>query len=84
MENIRCCFFDVFHDPTSPGTFRFVECWTGDEKWFWEVQFKRPYYEPYLAITEPMWIVPREMMFAERVQGWSFADERYLLGRVNA
>jgi quinol monooxygenase YgiN len=78
----ECVFFDVFHDSANPGTFRFVECWTKDEKWFREVQLKRSYYEPYNTITAQMWLVPRELQFMDRVEGWSFASDGYLAGSV--
>jgi quinol monooxygenase YgiN len=53
-------FFDVFQDPETPGLFRFVELWSEDKKWFFEVQFKKPYYKPYLDVTVPMWIADRK------------------------
>ena len=56
-ENI---FFDVFQDPETPGRFHFVELWSKDKEWFFEVQFKKPYYKPYLDITVPMWIADRK------------------------
>ena len=84
LDEPECIFFDVFHDPANPGTFKFVECWTESEKWFREVQWNRPYYGPYTEITKPMWLEPREVLFFERVDGWSFADDRYLAGRVNS
>ena len=55
-------FFDVFQDPKTPGLFRFVEVWSKDEKWFNEVQFKKPYYKPYLDKTVPMWIADRKLL----------------------
>ena len=53
-------FFDVFQDPETPGRFHFVELWSEDKEWFFEVQFKKPYYKPYLDITIPMWIADRK------------------------
>jgi quinol monooxygenase YgiN len=53
-------FFDVFQDPETPGRFHFVELWSKDKEWFFEVQFKKPYYKPYLDITIPMWIADRK------------------------
>ncbi|KAK5446566.1 hypothetical protein LTS15_009498 [Exophiala xenobiotica] len=64
----ECIFFDVYHDPSEPGTFRFVETWTKDEDWF--------------PITKPMWIADREMAFFERVNGWSYVDDVYLASSV--
>ena len=53
-------FFDVFQDPETPGRFHFVELWSKDKEWFFEVQFKKPYYKPYLDTTVPMWIADRK------------------------
>jgi hypothetical protein len=33
------------------------------------VQVNREYYKPYLAVTEPMWIKPREVEIWERMDG---------------
>lgn len=82
LREPECIFFDVFHSPTEPGTFRFVEVWKRDQKWFEEHQLTKPYYEPYLTITKPMWIADREMLFTERVDGWSYADAEYLQGAL--
>ncbi|KAK5051495.1 hypothetical protein LTR84_003147 [Exophiala bonariae] len=71
-------YFDVFHSPSEPGKFRFVEVWAKDEKWFNEHQLTKSYYEPYTKVTEPMWIKPREMEFFDRVRGWSYVTEKYL------
>ena len=54
-------FFDVFQDPETPGRFHFVELWSKDKEWFFEVQFKKPYYKPYLDTTVPMWIADRKL-----------------------
>ncbi|ETI23991.1 hypothetical protein G647_05798 [Cladophialophora carrionii CBS 160.54] len=78
----ECLFFDVSHSPTEPGTFRFVEVWQGDQKWFEDVQAKKEYYVPYLEVTRPMWVGDRELVFTERVEGWSFANEAYLEGTI--
>ena len=56
-ENI---YFDVTQDPERPGLFRFVEVWTKDKEWFLSNQLNKPYYEPYLKITQPMWIEERK------------------------
>jgi quinol monooxygenase YgiN len=53
-------FFDVFQDPETPGRFHFVELWSKGKEWFFEVQFKKPYYKPYLDTTVPMWIADRK------------------------
>jgi quinol monooxygenase YgiN len=74
----ECIFFDVSHSPTEPGTFRFVEVWKGDQKWFEDVQLKKEYYTPYVEVTRPMWVAERELVYTERVEGWSYAADMYL------
>jgi quinol monooxygenase YgiN len=84
IDEPECVLFDVFHDPENPGTFKFVECWNKDEKWLRKVQLNKPYYKAYQDITVPMWIEPRQILIFNRVEGWSYANEEYLAGRVNA
>lgn len=78
----ECIYFDVFHLPTEPGTFRFVEVWTKDETWFKDHQLTKSYYEAYLAATKPMWIVDREITYSERVDGWNYVGDDYLEGSL--
>ncbi len=75
-------YFDVSHSPTEPGTFRFVEVWTGDQKWFEEVQLNKEYYAPYLDYTRPMWTKERVMIYSERMKGWSSVTDEYLQGSL--
>jgi quinol monooxygenase YgiN len=82
LQEPECIFFDVYHDPSEPGTFRFVETWTKDEDWFRKNQLTKSYYDPYQAITKPIWIADREMAFFERVNGWSYVDDVYLASSV--
>jgi quinol monooxygenase YgiN len=74
----ECIFFDVSHSPTEPGIFRFVEVWKGDQMWFEDVQLKKEYYTPYVEVTRPMWVAERELVYTERVEGWSYAADMYL------
>jgi len=78
----ECCiqepenlFFDVYHSPSEPGVFRFVEVWSKDREWFVEHQITKSYYGPYIALTQPMWLEPREIAFSERLAGWSHVSE---------
>jgi hypothetical protein len=32
----------------------------------WQVQAQKDYYKPYVAVTEPMWIKPRELEIWQR------------------
>jgi quinol monooxygenase YgiN len=57
----ECLFFDVTQDPENPGSFRFVEAWSKGKEWFIKHQITKPYYAPYLAITQPMWVGEREL-----------------------
>lgn len=78
----ECVYFDIFHSPTEPGNFRFVEVWTKDEKWFREHQLTKPYYTPYEKITQPMLLAPKGLEFFERASGWNYVDNEYLVGSV--
>lgn len=80
----ECLYFEVAHSPTEPGLFRFVEVWTKDKEWFLEHQITKPYYEPYLSITTPMWTADRKLEFFERVDGWNYVGDEYLKGGVRS
>lgn len=73
-------YFDVFHD--GQGTFRFVELWTLTREQFENVQMNRPYYEPYLTITKPMWVEPRRIEYFDQLPGYLGLDRKYIEGRV--
>ncbi|KAL8999594.1 MAG: hypothetical protein Q9169_001554 [Polycauliona sp. 2 TL-2023] len=62
-----CKFFEVFTDPEDEGHFHWVENWIGSVKWFMTEQITKPYYAPYLAATEPMFVKPREVKFYHRM-----------------
>ncbi|KAL4876535.1 hypothetical protein BJY04DRAFT_199852 [Aspergillus karnatakaensis] len=63
----ECTLFEVYQDPNSPGELSWVEHWTESLEWFMEVQVNRDYYAPYLAVTEPMFLKPREFKILHRV-----------------
>ncbi|KAH7394307.1 hypothetical protein BKA66DRAFT_438668 [Pyrenochaeta sp. MPI-SDFR-AT-0127] len=65
----ECVFFEVYQNPATPGEFKFVENWNGTQEWFREVQMQKEYYKPYVAVTEPLWIKPREIEIWERMPG---------------
>lgn len=75
-----CMYFDVFHD--GQGTFRFVELWMLTREEFVNVQMNRPYYEPYLTITTPMWVEPRRIEYFDQMPGYLGVDKKYIEGRV--
>ncbi|KAF2258431.1 hypothetical protein CC78DRAFT_549151 [Lojkania enalia] len=65
-ENV---YFEVFRDPENGGVFKFVEHWNASMEWLVNVQLKKEYYKPYLAVTEPMFLKPREVEVWERMPG---------------
>lgn len=77
----ECIYFDIFHSQTEPGRFHFVEVWSKGNDWFMDVQIKKDYYKPYWEITRPLW-KERDMHVYDRVEGFSFVDQRYLQGSV--
>ncbi|KAJ8132450.1 hypothetical protein O1611_g1171 [Lasiodiplodia mahajangana] len=67
IEEPECLFFEVYQTPGEPGTISWVEDWSGSPDWFIKNQMTKEYYKEYLAITEPMFIKPREFKFLERL-----------------
>ncbi|KAF2033167.1 hypothetical protein EK21DRAFT_109301 [Setomelanomma holmii] len=65
----ECASFQVLQHPQEPGVFKFIESWNMSVEEFMTVQVHKDYYKPYLAITEPMWIKPREIEIWERASG---------------
>ncbi|RAL10246.1 putative quinol monooxygenase [Aspergillus homomorphus CBS 101889] len=63
----ECTFFEIYQSPENPGTLSWVENWSQSLEWLFEVQIKKPYYHDYLAVTEPMFIKPREVKIYNRV-----------------
>ncbi|KAH7418592.1 hypothetical protein BKA64DRAFT_763072 [Cadophora sp. MPI-SDFR-AT-0126] len=55
----ECAYFFVGENAQEPGVFRWTEGWTRDVGWFMENQITKPYYEPYLKATEPLFTSPR-------------------------
>ncbi|KAI1169681.1 hypothetical protein F4777DRAFT_596405 [Nemania sp. FL0916] len=61
----ECLFFEVYQDPQSPGIISWVEDWSKSPDWFLKEQITKEYYKEYLAVTEPMFLKPREGQFWE-------------------
>ncbi|ETN47149.1 uncharacterized protein HMPREF1541_01340 [Cyphellophora europaea CBS 101466] len=80
LSEPQCLYFDVFHD--GHGLFRFVEVWTLTRAEFESVQMRKPYYEPYLSLTTPMWTQDRDIQYFEQVPGWLGVRGAYFEGRV--
>ncbi|KAI0506410.1 hypothetical protein F5B22DRAFT_660329 [Xylaria bambusicola] len=68
----ECLFFEVYQIPNTPGKISWVEDWSKSPYWFLKEQITKDYYKEYLAVTEPMFIKPREFQFYERL-----GDEYY-------
>ncbi|KAH7376576.1 hypothetical protein B0T11DRAFT_324460 [Plectosphaerella cucumerina] len=60
-------FFEVYQSPDEPGKLSWVENWNASREWLLETQLSKEYYAPYLAITEPMFIKPREVAIYDTV-----------------
>ncbi|KAE8420995.1 hypothetical protein BDV36DRAFT_292670 [Aspergillus pseudocaelatus] len=58
----ECTFFELYQEPDSPGTIS-----SASKEWLIGVQLKRPYYHDYLAVTEPLFVKPREVKLLKRV-----------------
>jgi quinol monooxygenase YgiN len=63
----ECLFFEVFQNPGEPGKISWVEDWSKSPEWFLEDQITKDYYKDYLAVTEPMFLKPREFQVLERL-----------------
>ncbi|KAE8160224.1 hypothetical protein BDV40DRAFT_302535 [Aspergillus tamarii] len=63
----ECTFFELYQEPDSPGTISWVENWSASKEWLIGVQLKKPYYHDYLAVTEPLFVKPREVKLLKRV-----------------
>ncbi|KAM3414352.1 hypothetical protein BST61_g10998 [Cercospora zeina] len=59
-------FFDLFEDPSDPGTFRFIEVWSKDREWFEKEQFTKDYYKKLWPKSQPLWREPVQVEFYER------------------
>ncbi|KAF2211332.1 hypothetical protein CERZMDRAFT_98642 [Cercospora zeae-maydis SCOH1-5] len=59
-------FFDLFEDPTDPGTFRFIEVWSKDREWFEKEQFTKDYYKTLWPKSQPLWREPVQVEYYER------------------
>ncbi|TID22843.1 putative C6 finger domain-containing protein [Venturia nashicola] len=62
-----CTFFELYQDPASPGTLSWIENWSVSPEWFMANQVTKEYYKEYFAITEPLFIKPREFKILKRV-----------------
>ncbi|PYH43911.1 putative quinol monooxygenase [Aspergillus saccharolyticus JOP 1030-1] len=63
----ECTFFELYQAPDSPGTVSWVENWSASKEWLIGVQMAKPYYRDYLAVTEPLFVKPREVKLLTRV-----------------
>lgn len=63
----ECLLFDVFQDPSQPGTFRFIEVWSASREWFEGVQLAKPYYAELWAKSKPTWESEMNIEYFERL-----------------
>ncbi|PPJ51832.1 hypothetical protein CBER1_09758 [Cercospora berteroae] len=63
----ECLYFELYQDPTSPGTLSWVENWDATTQWFKDVQMQKAYYKPYFEATMPMYIKDREWRILKRL-----------------
>ncbi|KAL2837103.1 hypothetical protein BJY01DRAFT_251619 [Aspergillus pseudoustus] len=63
----ECTFFEVYQSLENPGELSWVENWSQSVEWLTQVQFKKDYYAPYIAVTEPMFVKPRAIKIVKRV-----------------
>ncbi|KAJ9608017.1 hypothetical protein H2200_007005 [Cladophialophora chaetospira] len=73
----ECIYFDVFHFPSEPGTFRITEVWNRDMKWIEENHIAKDHYRQYRDIVEPI-VLKREFEVLGRLQKWSIVKKEYL------
>ncbi|KAF2496770.1 hypothetical protein BU16DRAFT_420983, partial [Lophium mytilinum] len=71
----ECVFFQVFQDPSKPGSFMFIENWNASLEWMKTVQFTKPYYIPYITNTAPLWL-DRKFEIWERLPGANWASSK--------
>lgn len=57
----ECRFFVVSKNPQDPTCLSWVEGWSKGVQWLQNVQFKKPYYEPYISTTEPWFLKERQI-----------------------
>ncbi|GAM33747.1 hypothetical protein TCE0_013r00874 [Talaromyces pinophilus] len=63
----ECTFFEYYEDPAEPGKISWVENWSKSAEWLLQNQIPKEYYKEYFAITEPMFLKPREFKILKRV-----------------
>ncbi|KAF2458219.1 hypothetical protein BDY21DRAFT_341923 [Lineolata rhizophorae] len=75
----ECISFEVFRTDDNPEyvNFRFVECWAASIEWLMNVQLQKEYYKPYLAVTEPLFVKPREVKVFTCEPDWVVAKPSY-------
>ncbi|KAL4780398.1 hypothetical protein BJX76DRAFT_360893 [Aspergillus varians] len=63
----ECTFFEVFQQPDNPGVISWVENWTRPAEWLMQNQLPKDYYRSYFAVTEAMYVKPREIRIFKRL-----------------
>ncbi|KAI0400635.1 hypothetical protein F4802DRAFT_584019 [Xylaria palmicola] len=62
----ECIFFEVYAGAPA-GRISWVEDWTRDPQWYLDHQLTKDYYREFLALTEPLYVAPREIEVFERL-----------------
>ncbi|KAK0615307.1 hypothetical protein B0T17DRAFT_541595 [Bombardia bombarda] len=66
-SNPECEDFNLYQDAAKPGEFQWVENWNAPVSWLFE-QFETPTFKNYLAITEPLFLEPREFSILQKTE----------------
>ncbi|CRG89204.1 hypothetical protein PISL3812_06240 [Talaromyces islandicus] len=66
----ECTFFELYQSPESPGVISWVENWSKPVDWLVQNQLTKEYYKEYFAITEPMFLKPRDGIRGVMKDGW--------------
>lgn len=77
----ECLYFEVFHSPSEPGTFRLIEIWSKDVEWMEKNHLPREYYQQYRKAVEPL-VLTRELEVLDRLRTWNVVDESYLTDSI--
>ncbi|KAF6805955.1 hypothetical protein CPLU01_15944 [Colletotrichum plurivorum] len=54
-------YYEMYHAHDDPGAISFLEKWSKPADWLMQNQLTKEYYKEYLAVTERMYVKPREM-----------------------
>ncbi|PYH43336.1 putative quinol monooxygenase [Aspergillus saccharolyticus JOP 1030-1] len=64
-----CTLFEVYQSQENQGEILIIKNWNASKEWVLNVAMKRPYLAEYHAITEPMFLKPKEVTIVDRKAG---------------